>query len=141
MATIKAGTSKMMAAALGATGGAADGAVKGKDDEDKAEDKDKEDEDKAEDKDKEDEDKAEDKDKEKEEKAREKQIKAYKKELEELETQRFKLSRDADKIEENTFHSKIERDVTRVSEETETQHLGPLLGDIRRDMWTFAAPF
>lgn len=79
--------------------------------------------------------------KEKEAEAREKELKAYRKELEQLETDRFKLSREADRIEEKTFQSKIDRDVARVSEETETEHLGPLLGDIRRDMWNFAAPF
>merc|ERR1739848_524553 len=68
-------------------------------------------------------------------------MKQYKDELEALDEERFKLSREADKIEERTFESKIDRDVARVSQETATAHLGPLLGDIRRDMWTFAAPF
>jgi len=68
-------------------------------------------------------------------------MKKYKEELKVLQGKSLELSREADKMEEMTFQSKIDRDVARVSLETQTSHLGPLLGDIRRDMWTFARPF
>merc|ERR1711968_312393 len=44
-------------------------------------------------------------------------------------------------IDKDTHTDQINLEATEVSGETQTSHLGPMLGSMRKDMWTFASPF
>merc|ERR1719353_1489684 len=44
-------------------------------------------------------------------------------------------------IDKKTYVDQINREASAVSAETETSHLGAMLGNMRSEMWTFAGPF
>merc|ERR1712078_303496 len=118
-------------------------------DTDKAEEKDDEKEKEDEKKDKQDEKKdAEDEKKEAEEKAKKEAEDKAKFEkmvledrLESVKAEILNLKQTKASIDKDTYTDQINLEATEVSGETQTSHLGPMLGSMRKDMWTFASPF
>lgn len=61
--------------------------------------------------------------------------------LESVQAEILNLKKTQKSIEKDTYTDHINNEAAEVSAETETSHLGPMLGSMRKDMWTFAGPF
>jgi len=61
--------------------------------------------------------------------------------LESVKAEILNLKQTKASIDKDTYTDQINLEATEVSGETQTSHLGPMLGSMRKDMWTFASPF